>query len=235
MKAIDNLIQLQDIDSQLQEIKEILGDAPAKVEELIQEEEQLKTNLEDGKVRIKEILVALNKAEITVAEDTEKVAKLKDQLFLVSNNRQYDAMMAEIDHIKEKLDKDETLNLELLEERDTLVEKIKTQETDLVTLSKALRGRRVSLEEMIKESADQKKVLEKEREDALKNIDKAHLDHYKKVSAARGGVAVVKIQGNGCGGCGSNVPLQKQSEIKSKKFVRTCDECSRFLFWENEL
>ena len=31
-----------------------------------------------------------------------KIDKLKDQLFLVTNNKQYDALMAEIDHLKEK-------------------------------------------------------------------------------------------------------------------------------------
>jgi predicted nucleic acid-binding Zn-ribbon protein len=232
MSAIDELYSLQKIDSELQEIQEILGDTPAKVEELIQEEEKLKTDLESGKERIKEIAVALNKAEITVAEDTEKIAKLKDQLFLVSNNRQYDAMMAEIDHIKAKLDEDETLNLELLEEKETLEEQVKTQEADLVTLSKDLHERRDQLEKMIKESADQKKVLEKDREEALKKVDSGLLRHYERVSKARNGLAVVNIEGAGCGGCGSNVPPQKLAEVRSGKAVRTCDECSRFLYWK---
>ena len=32
----------------------------------------------------------------------EKIDKLTDQLFLVTNNKQYDALTLEIDHLKEK-------------------------------------------------------------------------------------------------------------------------------------
>ncbi len=114
MSQIDNLIKLQNIDLQLMEIEEILGDLPEKVAELKADEDQLVLDVESGHQRVLEIQVALKKTEITVAEETEKISTLKEQLYLLTTNKAYDALMSEIDFMKNKLDEDETLDLELM-------------------------------------------------------------------------------------------------------------------------
>ena len=63
MDHIQQIITLQNIDYQLQEIAELLGDLPNKVAELKDEESSLIQSLEDGKSRLKELDVELNKSE----------------------------------------------------------------------------------------------------------------------------------------------------------------------------
>ena len=116
MNLIQNLIGLQQIDTNLEEIEELLGDLPLKVSDLKRKEEILTSDFSQGQKRLKEIKVEFHKIELNVAEFKEKIEKLKDQLSLVTNNKQYDALMYEIDRLKENLDKDETNELELLEE-----------------------------------------------------------------------------------------------------------------------
>ena len=55
MNDIHTLIKLQEVDSQLLEISELLGDLPSKVEELTSEESRLKEDIDERKERIKEI------------------------------------------------------------------------------------------------------------------------------------------------------------------------------------
>jgi predicted nucleic acid-binding Zn-ribbon protein len=234
MSQIDNLVRLQNLDSQLMEIEEILGDLPDKVAELKATEDQLVKDVEAGHQRILEIQVALNKAEITVAQETEKIETLKEQLYQVTTNKAYDALMSEIDHMKNKLDEDETLDLELMEEKDELEKTLKEKESNLDSLRTDLQDRRASLELLLEESAEQKAALEKDREAAVKAVDPARLQHYNRVSRARKGLAVVPIESHSCGGCGLAVQPQKQAEIRAKKVLHTCDECSRFLYWESD-
>lgn len=233
MSSIAQLIKLQEIDSQLVELEEILGDLPLKVQELQSQEEKLVEEIETGKVRIKEIQLDLNKTEHRVAEETEKIDKLKDQLFKVSTNRQYDALMSEIDHMKAQLDKDETTDLELMEEKEKLDNQVKSQEANLGLLTKDLSTRRNKLEQMIEESAEQKTQFEAQRSELADTFDKDIIKRYNTVRIARRGEAVVAIQGRSCGGCGAMVPPQKLAEIKFKTNLLTCDECSRFLYFED--
>ena len=65
---------------------------------------------------MKELEIELQKKEVDIAQKDEKVDKLKDQLFLVTNNKQYDAIMTEIDHLKEKKSSFETDTINLLDE-----------------------------------------------------------------------------------------------------------------------
>jgi len=232
MSSIKNLIELQDIDSQLMELEDILGDLPKKVDRLISEEKQAIQSIEDGKNRIKEIQLDLSKVELRVKEDNEKIGHLKDQLFKVTTNRQYDAIMQEIDHLKEQLDKDETIDIELMEEKDSLEEQIKNQEMNVESVSKDLLERRKSLENMLQESAEQKTQLENDRDELIKNIEPSVIKRYNIVRKARRGTAVVPVLGLSCSGCGAMVPPQKIAEIRIDKIPLTCDECSRFLFIE---
>ena len=232
MSSIKNLIELQEIDSQLMELEDILGDLPKKVDGLILEEKQAIKSIDDGKSRIKEIQLDLNKIELRVKEDNEKISHLKDQLFKVTTNKQYDATMQEIDHLKEQLDKDETVDIELMEEKDLLEEQVKNQEMNVESVSKDLLERRKSLENMLQESAEQKTTLENNREKLLKDIEPSIIKRYDIVRKARRGTAVVPVLGASCSGCGAMVPPQKIAEIRLDKIPHTCDECSRFLFIE---
>ena len=233
MGSVKKIVELQNIDSQLLELEEILGDLPRKVEESIAEEQKTLSNIEENKNRIKEIQLELKKMELRVKEDNEKINNLKDQLFKVTTNRQYDAIMSEIDHLKEQLDSDETVEIELLEEKENLEKALAEQEENVESVSKDLAEKRSSLEKLMEETAEQKSALELDRENLIKDIEPNVLKRYELVRNARRGTAAVPVIGNSCSGCGAVVPPQKIAEIKEDKTPHTCDECMRFLYIEN--
>jgi len=234
MNHIQQIITLQNIDSQLQEIAELLGDLPKRVEELKDEESLLIQSLEDGKSRIKELDVELNKSEGLVKDINLKINKYKDQLFLVTSNKQYDALQLEIDHLKDELDGIETKLLEHTEEKEQLEERVQSEEENLDLLKKDLIDRRSKLEIMMNQSSEKKLKLESDRKLQIGAIDKSILTQYSRISDARDGLSVVTITGSACGGCGAFVPPQIVSEVRAAKGFRTCDSCSRFLYWESE-
>lgn len=232
MNSIQDLIELQKIDSQLAEIEELLGDLPIKVTELKNKEDSLTSDFDRGKARLKEIALEQHKTELNLAEFKEKIDKLKDQLFLVTNNKQYDALMLEIDHLKENLDRNETTELELLEEKDQLAEQVKSQEQSLESLSKELSSKQVNLEQALAASSSEKKDLESRREETAKDLSASVLARYNRILSARNGLAVVSLEGRSCGGCGAALPPQLVAEVKTLMTIQNCSICTRFLFWE---
>ena len=130
------------------------------------------------------------------------------------------------------MDKDETIDIELMEEKDILEEQIKNQEKNVESVSKDLSARRESLEKLLHESAEKKAQLESDRDKLVKSIEPNVLKRYDVIRSARRGTAVVPVLGASCSGCGAVVPPQKIAEIRADKTPYTCDECSRFLFIE---
>ena len=142
-------------------------------------------------------------------------------------------MQYEIDHLKAGLDDIETKTLEYTEEKETLEERIKSEEENLDTLSKDLIDRRKKLEVLMSESSEEKTKLELQRDKKRKDIENTTLSRYDRIHAARKGISVIHVQGTACGGCGAFIPPQIISEVKAEKGSHTCDSCSRFLYWES--
>jgi len=232
MSKILPLIELQDVDTQLRDINELLGDLPKKVDKLRDEEEGLINNVKEGKDRLKEIELSLNKAEHQMTDLKGKIDKLKDQLSLVTSNKQYDALTQEIEYLKQELDEVELKDLEFEEEKESLTSDIKEKEENLESLSKDLSDRRVKLEALMDESAENKSALEKEREKKLINIDESILNRYTRISTAREGLAVVNLDGSACAGCGFVIPPQDVTDIRDKDNYYNCDICSRFIYYK---
>lgn len=227
---MEQLIELQGIDTKLKDLNDLLGDLPSKVQGLNEQEDSIKNSLVDNKKRLKELEVELHKKEVDVSQLDGKVDTLKDQLFLVTNNKQYDALMKEIDHLKEKKSVLEDESIKLLEEKEQLLESVASMETELKDLTEDLSKRREKLESAISESADEKSVLERERQDRVDKIDLNIVSVYDRVMGARDGLAVVHVEGTGCGGCGAHIPPQTVTEVRAETQIHRCDICGRFLY-----
>ena len=228
--SMQHLIELQEIDNQLQDLNSLLGDLPKRVNEMNQEEDVLSTNLEKNKIHLKEIRVEFHKSEVKVEEIDNKIDKIKDQLFLVTNNKQYDALSHEIDYLKEEKSRIESKILIFLGEKDELKNNIENEEIQLKSLADELVNRKKKLETMLSKSADEKSVLEQKRQEKVQQIDSNTIALYNQVSGARDGLAVIHLSGNSCGGCGAAITMQTISEIRSNNIIYRCDICSRFVY-----
>ena len=227
--SIAHLIELQEIDSQLDDLNSLLGDLPKMVDDLNSQEHSLITKVQEDKKRSKDINLSLNKSETANKTIQEKIDKLTDQLFLVTNNKQYDALTLEIDHLKEKKENHESQILAHIEENEELEKSIDENEKLLAELKSDLDVRRKKLETALSETADEKAALENSREKQISKIDSSTIQIYSKVISARSGVAVVPLSGDSCGGCGAALPIQMASEIRGGK-THTCFNCGRFVY-----
>ena len=227
--SIAHLIELQEIDSQLDDLNSLLGDLPKMVDDLNSQEHSLITKVQEDKKRSKDINLSLNKSETANKTIQEKIDKLTDQLFLVTNNKQYDALTLESDHLKEKKENHESQILAHIEENEELEKSIDENEKLLTELKSDLDVRSKKLETALSETADEKAALENSREKQLSKIDSRTIQIYSKVISARSGVAVVPLSGDSCGGCGAALPIQMASEIRGGK-THTCFNCGRFVY-----
>jgi len=227
--SIARLVELQDIDSQLEDLNGLLGDLPKMVDELNEKENSLKGKVEADKISLKEINLRTSKSEKVNSDIQEKINKLTDQLFLVTNNKQYDALTNEIEHLKEQKKENEDQLISNFEEKETLEKNINENEASLEELKTDLDVRRSKLDEALSETADEKAALENSRRKQVTEIDDTTMQVYNKVISARSGIAVVPLSGNSCGGCGAALPLQMVSEIRSGD-LHNCQSCGRFVY-----
>ena len=234
MSVVDQIILLHDVDSKLFEINKLLGNLPVQVEELSNQEKNLKNSLTEKEELLKKTTIDIRTAENIIATSQEKVNALKDKLTdgSISTNKEYDAMMETIDYEKNLVSEKETELLTLMDTKDTLSKEIEEDQSNLDTLIQDLASKKETLESKLSEVSDEKNSLEEERNNIIKNVDDTILAQYQTIYEARNGVAVAEILDDSCGECGAFIPAQLVNEALAKQVV-FCGNCGRFVYQSN--
>ncbi|MFO7840973.1 MAG: C4-type zinc ribbon domain-containing protein [Fidelibacterota bacterium] len=229
-KVLQQLIELQELDTRLDILVAKLGDLPETVKtlekQIVNEEEQNK--IRETSIEENEALERRNSAKV---EDLKaKIAKYKEQLFLVTTNREYDALTAEIEYNEEAIKEAEDQILQAEEENEHLKEAYENTKKNVAEMKTKLEKTKNSLEITQKETEKEKAELEEKRKVLTSKIPRNYLSVYKRVRHARNGLAVVPLLRDACSGCHNRVIPQKRVDIYKKNQVVTCDFCGRFLY-----
>lgn len=224
------LLELQAIDSELDNITNMRGALPEEVDALRDELTDLKAHLQTTKESLKETdeSIALQRKKAKEAEGLVK--KYEDQQMEVRNNREYDAITKEIDLQK--------LEMQLAEKRiKTIYEQIEKQKLDIeqqesivAKKQQILEDKQEELQTLITESEDEERKLHEQRNQIARDIEGSLVNTYERIrSSVRNKRAVVVIQREACGGCFNIVPPQRQADIQEKKRIITCEYCGRII------
>ena len=231
MSLINQIILLQEVDNKLFEIEKLLGDLPAKVEELTKNEDDIKISLLNKENELKETSVLISTNETLVETTSEKINSLKDKLIdgSISTNKEYDAMMETIDFEKNLLSEKENELINLMSKKEELAKEIEEDKSSLDGIIAELNAKKDTLNDKMQEVSEEQNALKSERESVTQDIDPNTMSKYAEIYKARKGLVVAEILDGSCEGCGAMVPPQSINEALSQNIV-FCGNCSRFLY-----
>ena len=229
-EKLQNLYELQRIDTEIDKIKTLRGELPLEVQDLEDEIAGLETRIENLKVELGELDKTSSTRKMDIKKAEEAIKKYSEQLDNVRNNREYDALSKEIEFQK--------LEIELQEKRIREAQKAKAEKEALREESKKryedkvsdLEAKKGELNDIINETHKDEESLQTKSEELAATIDERLLTAYRRIrSNARNGLAVVTVDRDACGGCFNKIPPQRQLDIRSRKKIIVCEYCGRIL------
>lgn len=232
-KVLQQLVELQGLDSRLDELIEKLGDLPEMVKTL---EIQIENEKEQNGIRetsIEENASTIRSNESKIEDLHLKIKKYQEQLYLVTTNREYDALTSEIDFNKNAVKEAEDQILQAEEESERLTKAFEESGSTVEGMEENLKKAKKSLVATQKETEEEKSELEDKRKVLIKGVPRQYYSVYTRVRKARNGLAVVPLVRDACNGCHNRVIPQKRVNIYKKNQVVTCDFCGRFIFASN--
>ena len=229
---LQQLVQLQKIDDQILEHKKALVDIPTQIDSARAELEEKKNILKVVTEEIEILQKQRKDLELEVQEENDHMAKAKTKLPAVKTNKEYTAILTEVDAIKEKVSKIEDMELEVMEALEVKSKEIpgvekKCREEDVYF--NEYRQKKITEEERFKQELEE---LMGKRKDISAQLDMVILKRYEKISNSREGRAVAGLRENICQGCFQQVLPQMVIEVKVAEKIHQCGGCMRFLFWE---
>jgi len=231
---LELLLKLQVIDYDLGELERSKDYLPDMMDNLRSEIEEAKTKLETATVEYDEKRLAVKHLELEIASKEAELQKYQQQMMSIKTNKEYDALVAQIDAIKEAISNQETELLQTEERLSELEKEIagyrdKSKQAD-DTNTKQL----AILQEKIDSIGDKVAEKENERTQISTQISHATRSIYERVRKGKGGTAVVMVKKRACGSCYKSLTPRRVQEIKKGDRIHTCENCGRLLFWDEK-
>ncbi len=236
---LDALHKLQTIETRIRSIREQLDS-----KERISKAHQKRIAAHEQKIadlakQIRESQSHADRLELDRKAHEEHINKLREALNRAKTNKEYAALLTELNTNKADSLKSEDAVLTALSKVDELR---KNQEELRVLLEKEqAHGRQLvqAAEDMQARFADQLSELEQQRQDAADEIPPTILRMFERSCDRHDGEAMAIIHRAHpkraeftCGGCNMSVPLETINALQSRDDVQQCPNCLRILYLE---
>ena len=230
-----NLIALQDLELKITSLQKQVADIPTIVQGFENELRRIKDEHEMHVARSKDLANRRRSLEGEVDMGRSKLSRLKDQLMAVKTNKEYTAMLHEIQMAEGQIRSEEDKILEIMEAMETEEKVLKGAEQDM-------RKKSAELTEGIRKTNDSAPLLETELEKLRQEkiqmeslIGADLLFRYRRIADARKGIALAEAKDELCSACHVRIRPQIYTELLRTENIHACDSCSRILFSRENL
>jgi hypothetical protein len=233
-QELKTVYEAQKIDLQILEHEKKLVTTPKKIEKM---DHDIKA-MHDKVTKEKEILEELEKdrkrKEKELEMEKEKIKKFESKLYEVKTNKEYQALLKEIETAKQANDKEEEEIIEIMV-------KVEDLRKDFESTSKLLKEKEKVVESEKKKLLSEMDSLDKiildlkqQRDNLLSVVDKTLRETYSMLISRRGGSAVVNVKNGVCLGCFMNIPPQLFIEVTKNSRLILCPSCNRIFYFTEE-
>jgi predicted nucleic acid-binding Zn-ribbon protein len=163
-----------------------------------------------------------------------QLTKTQHKLRGVKTNKEYSAVLAEIETGKQHITGLEDQILELMELAEQHRQTSQQQEQRLQEAEGELADQEQRVARARETFGERIVAEEAKRQQLVQQLDAPLGATYQRVATLRGGQAVVLVQAGTCGGCHLTIQPQLVSEVRQQGRLVTCPHCQRILLWPAE-
>ncbi|HKX03699.1 MAG TPA: C4-type zinc ribbon domain-containing protein [Methylomirabilota bacterium] len=229
---LQTLINLQAIDTRIAGLEADAARLPREIAAIHAAVEDAKKNAEQAKAR----LDAARKDQRAKEKDLEVVqakrSKNEARLYEVKTNKEYSAVLIEIEEIKQEKARMEEEVLVLMEAQERLTGDIREADARFKQRESEGRGQEATLKEQLRGIEADLAGVRTERKELAGKLPANILADYDRILRARAGLALVPVtKPNFCGACRMTITPQRLQELRAQSSLIPCESCGRYLYW----
>lgn len=225
-----NLVALQDLEIRIASLQKQSSEIPSQIQSLEIELQHVEKAHHERVARVHELSKHRRVLEGQVDMMQVKLSRLKDQLMSVKTNKEYTAMLHEIQAAEGQIRGEEDKILEIMEELEGMEKDLKGAEQNMLKKS-------AELKENIRKAMDSVPSLElelaklhEEKVSLESQIGSDLLSRYRRIAEVRKGIAVAEAKDELCTACHVRIRPQMYADLLRTEIILACDSCSRILF-----
>ncbi|HNY51412.1 MAG TPA: C4-type zinc ribbon domain-containing protein [Smithella sp.] len=227
------LIKIQECDSQLVKLSAKKKTLPEDIEKLNRAfssfEEEIKTN----KIKYDELKARHTESENKIKRINEGVVKTKERMLEVKNNKEYQAMLKEIETAEKSRGEVETAIISILDEMDKLSALVKKDDDILKEKRAKYEQEKKTIEDELNAVDSDTAGWEEKRKELQAHIPADLMMKYEKVRKRNRGIGVTSVWKSVCNGCHMNIPPQLYNEVQRSEELFSCPNCNRIIYFQD--
>ena len=229
---LERLIQLQRLESTIEESKRTIASHPGRLAAADARLDEAMQAVDAARTRLKASQDARRAVEKDAAMYQARLDKFKDQLSAVKTNREYQAMQHEIATAQQDLGAAEEKVLERMMEGDALAAEIKAAEGVLAARTKEVEAEKAALAAELASTEQALTDATGARAALVASLPKALLALFESVARMRKGVAICTATHDGlCSVCHVRLRPQVFQHVRHNDEIIQCDSCHRILYY----
>jgi predicted nucleic acid-binding Zn-ribbon protein len=232
---LEYLIQLQELDIRIRVLDREISLMPEEIEKLRQNLQKEEEARESAKMRLDELEKERRKKEMELESEEAKLSKYNTQLLSVKTNKEYSAVLHEIQQCKDKISVLEEDILRLFDQLEDFQTLLENENQKVSEKKKIFEEEKSRIETGLAKAKSDRDTLISKRKGIEENLQKELVKEYNKLYEARKGVAIVRAKDQSCSGCNITLMPQLFQEIKTDEDkIFRCPNCHRILFYIKE-
>jgi len=231
-KQIDLLVEVQEKDRLLEKLKAQICRGPERIRNLEKNLQSLQEDMEANKTHIQDLKKAQRLYESDIEDGLAHVRKSRGKLMSIKNNREYRAVLKEIEEIEKENASKEDKVIGCLEEQERLGEALKGGEKDLAAMRETIAREKKVIEEELSRAEKELAHVTGDKQNLVQDIDSSLLAQYDRIKIRSGGVAVALVNNATCCGCHMSIPAQMYNELQRQDALQLCPHCQRIIYWK---
>lgn len=227
------LIDLQEFDARIARLDAEAARLPKQIDALQQALKEAGRSLDTLRTKFDVTRKDLRAKEKDLEVASAKRTKTEARLWEVKTNKEYSAVLLEIEEIKQEKAKTEEEILALMEMQERLTADLRDAESRMKVREAQAGEDEAKVRKKLAEVDGELSIVRAERSSRAREISPALLSSYERILKARGGVAVAAVgAGPICGACRVSIRPQAMQELRTSSEPRLCENCGRYLYWQ---
>jgi len=230
---LELLLKLQVIDYDRGELERSKEYIPDMMDNLKREIVEIEDTFVSNEKELSEAKILQSGLELEVSALQDQLKKLKSMMMAIKTNKEYDALVSQIDSVRESINEKETTLLEIIERIEILESGINDLRKKSTETKKQNDDQLSILQEKMDSVGSKVQMKDDERQNIIVRVPKRMMSIYERIRKNRGGSVVITVKKRACGACFKALPPHRIQELKRGDQLITCDNCGRLLVWQD--
>ncbi|RLB25849.1 MAG: hypothetical protein DRG66_07635 [Deltaproteobacteria bacterium] len=233
-EKLNVLLMIQSIDTKFDNISREKEETPKEIEKLKEGLDLLDNTVEQDLSTVEELKKERRKVERELEEIDLKFKNSKLRLNEVKSNREYQAVLKEIEDLKDLTFQKEETVIKWMEEIEIQEKKCADNTVRREESQEEYKSKEKAFSQRIRELDKEVQSLNEKRVQLSPKIDEDLLRRYNGFRSHLKGRVVVPVIDGVCQECHLGIPPQQYNELIKGDSMQSCPHCSRIIYWGDD-